>query len=290
MINIVRKTSNFRREEDEVLAFKDDLSMWENMNEFRQHMEHFKWDMVLPFDVSKGHNGVGNWNKDTDFPFKALGVKVEEFRLISKNIHECLEKQNSTHIDIVLKRSTHNENIDGVIVILSTDGNIDNALYYREYETRTEEKNVYGEQLRTIIKHFRTTEYEMPLLFALDLDYIIHDKEVTLWRDLDNVELRQLLNECVEQGKNVNYEYIKSRKQQEDEEKEERRKRQEEQQKKRKAQEEKQTYESMKLMVEQMEQQRQQMMMMMAMYEQMQKQQVQAEEEYDEDDEEYDEE
>mgnify|MGYP003319882391 CR=1 FL=1 len=121
-----------------------------------------------------------------------------------------------------MKYSTRNENIDGVIVILSTNGNIDNTLYYRAYETRTEKRNGHGEQLREMISHFFVSDsYEMPLLFALDLDYLIHDKTVTLWRDLDIVELRQLLNESVEQGKNVNYEYIKSKKQQEEEEREE---------------------------------------------------------------------
>ena len=253
--------------------FDEDLTLWEMMNEVKEKVaENDIWGYGAKFDISCD-NGVLNWNgEDYDFGFKKLRHRADEIRGIIKDIHDCLDKHNSTHIDILFSK-------EGIVILLSTEEQIDSALFYKSYETVGQDSKGY----RQVTNHYNSTDLVTPLQIALDFDYVIHEKTVFKWdMSMDN-GLRQLLKDCASQNKNVNYSLLDVRTEREIAEDKRKQKQEEEERKQQEQQQQQQEYDKqLQQMLEQFEETKRQMMLLMGRY--MAQQEQDDEEEFEEDD------
>ena len=252
--------------------FDEDLTLWEIMKEVKEEVaETGIWGFGAKFDISCD-NGILNWNGEYyDFGFKNLRHRADEIRGIIKDIHDCLDKHNSTHIDIFFPK-------EGIVILLSTEEQIDSALFYKSYETVGQDSKGY----RQVTNHYNSTDLVTPLQIALDFDYVIHEKTVFKWdMFMDDNGLRDLLKECTKESKNVNYSYSDVRTEREIAE-DKRKQKQEEQERKQQAQQEQQQEYDKQLqqMLEQFEETKRQMMLLMGRY----MSEQQQEEEFEEDD------
>ena len=254
--------------------FDEDLTLWELMNEIKEEVaENDIWGFGARFDISCD-NGVLNWNGDGyDFGFKNLRHRADEIRGIIKDIHDCLDKHNSTHIDIFFPK-------EGVVILLSTGEQIDSALFYKHHEIVGHDSKGY----RQVTYHYHSTDLVMPLQIALEFDYVIHEKTVFKWdMSMDN-GVRQLLKDCAKESKNVNYSLLDVRTEREIAEDNRKQKQEEQERKQQEQQEQQQEYDKqLQQMLEQFEETKRQMMLLMGRYMAQQEQQEQ-EEEFEEDD------
>lgn len=254
--------------------YDEDLTLWEMMNEVKEVIaENDIWGFGAKFDISCD-NGILNWNSENfDFGFYDLGIMADEIRQIIKDIHDCLDKHNSTHIDLFFPN-------EGVVILLSTGEQIDSALFYKSWDEEGRDKKGY----RQVTNHYNSTKLERPLLIALDFDYILHKKINYEWDMTMNKELRQLLKDCVKESKNVNYSLLDVRTRAEIEEDNRKQKQAEQEQKQ---QEYQQQVEKMNMdlqqMMSQFEQTKQQFMLMMAQY-MAEKSQIEEDEEIEDED------
>ena len=253
----------------------EDLTLWEIMKEVKEEVaENDIWKYGAKFDISCD-NGVLNWNGEGyDFGFKKLRHGADEIRGIIKDIHDCLDKHNSTHIDIFFPR-------EGIVILLSTEEQIDSALFYKSYETVGQDSKGY----RQVTKRYNSTDLVTPLQIALDFDYVIHEKTIFKWDVfMDDSGLRVLLKDCVKESKNVNYSLLDVRTEREIAEDKRKQKQEEQERKQQEQQEQQQEYDKqLQQMLEQFEETKRQMMLLMGMY-MSQQEQEQQEEEFEEDD------
>lgn len=239
---------------------EDDL--WQVMNEVKEEVIQTElngfYRYGAKFDISC-NNGTTNRKEELDdFSFNYLHHRADEIRQIIADIHKCLEKQDSTHIDIFFS--------EGVTVLLSTNGEIDNALYYRYSKEESKDKRGY----REVIHHFRGNDLSYPLQIALEFDYIIHKKTNYVWDVSMENGLEQLLKDCIPENKNANFTYndlktdaeLAAERRAKEELEEQERLRYELENR------ERLQYEQMMQMMEQMELQRQQMLALMQIYQQ----------------------
>lgn len=252
--------------------FDEDLTLWELMNEVKEEVATTDiWGFGARFDISCD-NGILNWNgEDYDFGFKKLRHGADEIRGIIKDIHDCLDKHNSTHIDIFSPK-------EGIVILLSTGEQIDSVLFYKSHEIIGHDSKGY----RQVTYHYKSTDLITPLQIALEFDYVIHEKTVFKWdMSMDN-GLRQLLKDCAKESKNVNYSLLDVRTEREIAEDTRKQKQEEQERKQKEQQEQQQEYDKqLQQMLEQFEETKRQMMLLMGMY---MSQQEQQEEEFEEDD------
>lgn len=252
------------------------LTLWEIMNEAKEDVAKTGiWSYGAKFDISCD-NGVLNWNSEYyDFGFYDLGIMADEIRGIIKDIHDCLDKHNSTHIDLFFPR-------EGMVILLSTGEQIDSALFYKSYETVGLDERGY----RQVTDHYNTTDLQMPLQIALDFDYVIHEKTMFKWDIfMDDNGLRDLLKDCVKESKNVNYSYSDVRTEREIAEDKRKQKQAEQERKQQEQQEQQQAYnKQLQQMLEQFEETKRQMMLLMGRYMAEQQQEEEFEDEYEDDD------
>lgn len=258
---MIYRVKNARLRENKDNFLEDDL--WQVMNEVKEEViedaaEHGFYYYGTKFDISCDNGVINRKEELDDFSFNYLHHRADEIRQIIKDIHQCLEKQDSTHIDIFFS--------EGVTVLLSTNGEIDNALYYRYHEEVGKDKKGY----RKATHHFRGNDLANPLQIALEFDYIIHKKTNYVWDVAMKDGLKQLLKDCIPENKNVNFTYndlktdaeLEAEKREKEELEEQERLRYELENR------ERLQYEQMMQMMEQMELQRQQMMAFMQLYQQ----------------------
>lgn len=251
--------------------FDEDLTLWELINEVKEEVAETEiWGFGARFDISCD-NGVLNWNGEGyDFGFKKLRHRADEIRGIIKDIHDCLDKHNSTHMDIFSPK-------EGIVILLSTGEQIDSALFYKSYETVGKDSKGY----RQVTHHYHSTDLITPLQIALDLDYVIHEKTMFKWDMFMDSGIRQLLKDCVSQNKNVNYSLLDLRTEREIAEDNRKQKQEEQERKQKEQQEQQQEYDKqLQQMLEQFEETKRQMMLLMGMYMAQQEQ----EEEFEDDD------
>lgn len=250
--------------------FEDDL--WQVMNEVKDEAEENGiWQYGTRFDISCDNGTINRREEFDDFSFNCLEHRADEIRQIIKDIHQCLEKQNSTHIDLFFKP-------EGVVILLSTGEQIDNALFYKYVEEIGKDKKGY----RKVTHHFRGNDLDNPLKIALEFDYIIHKKTMFKWDvSMDNDGLRDILKDCVKESKNVNYSYSDVRTYEEIQEDNRKQKQAEQEQQIQQQQQEQEQYDKqLQQMLEQFEETKRQMMLLMGIY----MAQQQQEEEFEEDD------
>ena len=142
--------------------------------------------MVIPNFPAGILCAAGDWNGEYyEFGFKKLKHGADEIRGIIKDIHDCLDKHNSTHIDLFFPK-------EGIVILLSTGEQIDSALFYKSYETVGQDSKGY----RQVTYHYNSTDLVTPLQIALDFDYVIHEKTVFKWdMFMDDGGIRDLLKE-----------------------------------------------------------------------------------------------
>jgi hypothetical protein len=252
--------------------FDEDLTLWEIINEVKEEVaKNDIWGFGARFDISCD-NGVLNWNGENyDFGFKKLRHGADEIRGIIKDIHDCLDKHNSTHIDLFFPR-------EGIVILLSTGEQIDSVLFYKGYEIVGQDSKGY----RQVTYHYKSTDLITPLQIALDFDYVIHEKTVFKWDiSMDN-GLRQLLKDCAKESKNVNYSLLDVRTEREIAEDNRKQKQEEQEQKQKEQQEQQQEYDKqLQQMLEQFEETKRQMMLLMGRY-MSQQQEEEEDEEFEE--------
>lgn len=272
MINLIKNGNRF--------DFESEL-LWDKVNELKDYIKEKDIFLVGDlFDISTTRNGTSySRNVDTDrgyiFGFNDLKNGADEIRLILKDIHNCLEKQDSTDIDIFFLRQ-------GIVILLSTDKKIDSALFYKSHTTEYFDKKGY----RALKDHFKSGDLFMPLMIALEFDYVLFEKNIYKWEiNHSYEEIREILEDCIG-SKNVNYTYddIKTEEEIKAEQKARAELKRQEQEQKILAEQEKRQKEIQQL-AEQFEQTKKQMMLLMGQYMAYQQQQ----QDYDDDDE-YDEE
>ena len=250
------------------------LALWKMMNEVKKNVsETGIWSYGAKFDISCD-NGILNWNSGNfDFGFRKLRHGADEIRGIIKDIHDCLDKQNSTHIDLFFLR-------EGIVILLSTGEQIDSALFYKSYETVGYDKRGY----RQVTDHYNTTDLPMPLQIALEFDYILHKKTNYVWDVSMDDGLRDILKDCVKESKNVNYSYSDVRTRAEIEEDNRKQKQAEQERKQQEQQAQQQTYDKqLQQMLEQMEETKRQMMLLMGRY-MVEKSQIEEDDEIEDED------
>lgn len=262
--------------------FDEDLTLWEMMNEVKEEVaEKEIWGFGARFDISCD-NGILNWNGEGyDFGFKNLRHRANEIRGIIKDIHDCLDKHNSTHIDLFFPK-------EGIVILLSTGEQIDSALFYKSHEIIGHDSKGY----RQVTHHYNSTDLVTPLQIALDFDYVIHEKTIFKWDVfMDDGGLRDLLKDCVKESKNVNYSLLDVRTEREIAEDNRKQKQEEQERKQQEQQEQQQAYDKqLQQMLEQFEETKRQMMLLMGRYMAQQEQEEEFEddddfEEFEEDDE-----
>lgn len=259
LMAMIYRVRNARLRENKDNFLEDDL--WQVMNEVKEEViqdeaEHGHFYYGTKFDISCDNGVINRKEELDDFSFNYLKHRADEIRQIIADIHKCLEKQNSTHIDIFFS--------EGVTVLLSTNGEIDNALYYRYHEEVGKDKKGY----RKVTYHFRGSDLSNPLQIALEFDYIIHKKTNYAWDVSMHDGLKDILKNCIPENKNANFTYNDLKTDAELEAERRAKEELEEQERLRYELEnrERLQYEQMMQMMEQMELQRQQMMAMMAAY------------------------
>lgn len=258
---MIYRVRNARLRENKDNFLEDDL--WQVMNEVKEEVIEDKardgfYYYGTKFDISCDNGVINRKEELDDFGFNYLKHRADEIRQIIKDIHQCLEKQDSTHIDLFFS--------EGVTVLLSTNGEIDNALYYRYHEEVGKDKKGY----RKITYRFRGNDLSNPLQIALEFDYIIHKKTNYVWDVSMENGLEQLLKDCIPENKNVNFTYNDLKTDAELEAERRAKEELEEQERLRYELEnrERLQYEQMMQMMEQMELQRQQMLAFMQIYQQ----------------------
>lgn len=288
-------------EEEEVFNYQEvfnevfeQKTLWDKINIIRKRVDQDNmWDVGMYFNVETGE-GTASSGTYVLHPLKHTYGEVLQ---VLEDIHKCLEKHDSENIDFM-----YLDNPKGLMVILSTNGIIDNTLFYKTYQTEGRDRRGFREEY----KHFDSHYFSQPLKIALEFDCVIHKKDIIEWEIniTDSEEYTQLLKQMIDEDKNFNYSQQDARTRAEvqaDNEKirqEQAKIRQEQaqiqaqQQMMTQLQQDLQEFEQKKQMYDmllQMQQQQQlfqqQMAQMMAQYKQQQQQ-----EEYDDDDEEYDEE
>lgn len=259
---MIYRVSGGRLRDNKDNFLEDDL--WQVMNEVKEEViEDEAKDGFFyygtKFDISCDNGVINRKAELDDFGFNYLKHRADEIRQIIADMHKCLEKQDSTHIDIFCPR-------DGVVVLLSTDGKIDNALYYRSHEEVGKDKKGY----RQITYHFEANKLDYPLQIALEFDYILHKKINYKWEVSMEDGLKQLLKDCIPENKNVNFTYNDLKTDAELEAERRAKEELEEQERLRYELEnrERLQYEQMMQMMEQFELQRQQMLAFMEIYQQ----------------------
>lgn len=254
--------------------FENDL--WEIMNEVKDEVEENGiWKYGTRFDISCDNGTLNRREEFDDFGFNYLHHRADEIRQIIKDIHQCLEKQDSTHMDLFFKP-------EGVIILLSTNKKIDNALFYKCSEDVGKDKKGY----RQVTHHFRSNDLSNPLKIALDFDYILHKKTNYVWDMSMDDGLRDILKDCVKESKNVNYSYSDVRTHEEIQEDNRKQRQEQQKQQMQQQQQEQQEYDKqLQQMLDQFEETKRQMMLLMGIY---MAQQQQQEEEF-EDEEEFEE-
>ena len=235
--------------------FKED-DFWQVLNEVKEEVqENGIWQYGARFDISCDNGVINRKVELDDFGFNNLRHVADEVRQIIKDIHQCLDKQDSTHIDIFFQ--------EGVAVLLSTGEQIDNALFYKYSEEVGQDKRGY----RQVTYHFETTKIDNPLKIALEFDYILHKKTNYVWDVSMDDGLRDILKYCVKENKNVNYSYLDVRTYKEIQEDNRKQKQAEQERKQQEQQAQQQTYDKqLQQMLEQMEETKRQMMLLMGRY------------------------
>lgn len=259
--------------------FKED-DLWQVMNEVKEEVqEKGIWQYGTRFDISCDNGTLNRREELDDFGFNNLRHMADEVRQIIKDIHQCLDKQDSTHIDLFLKP-------EGVIILLSTGEQIDNALFYKHSEEVGQDKRGF----REVTYHFRSSDLSNPLKIALEFDYILHKKTNYVWDITMDDGLRDILKDCAKESKNVNYSLLDVRTEREIQEDKRKQKQEEQERKQQEQQEQKQAYDKqLQQMLEQFEETKRQMMLLMGRYMAEQEQEEEFEDEYEDDFEEFEE-